>query len=91
MADSSAGQEVQKNIQKETEHYTFVAVPDTVASNVLRVGSTLLIQEGFPISEKILGDLCEQKQIALIKINMSELIKADGALTCGSLLFGNQY
>ena len=83
-----AGKEVQNKIDRYTHSsYTFVSTPDSVASNVLRIGSALIVQEGYPKSEKILRDLCDQKRVNMVKINMSELIKADGALTCGSLLF----
>lgn len=87
VADSLAGREVMKHIQSSTPSYLFVLVPDTIASNVLRIGNSLIIQDGFPKSEMILKELCDKKKVTLIKLNMSELIKADGALTCGSLLF----
>lgn len=87
VAETSAGNKIQTEIhQLENSNYTFVSVPDSTASNVLRVGTNLIIQEGFPESEKILTDICHQKNIHLVKLDMSELIKADGALTCGSLL-----
>lgn len=87
VADNPAGMKIQKGIELSTnEDYTFVSVPDTAASNVLRIRSTLIVQDGFAASEAILQNLCDQKQVTLVKINMSELIKADGALTCGSLL-----
>lgn len=87
VADTPAGREVHNIIQTLTEEaYQFVFVPDSVASNVLRIGAVLVVQDGFPKSEKILQDLCEQKEVNLLKLNMSELVKADGALTCGSLL-----
>lgn len=88
VANTSAGKAIQKNIELSVkDDYTFILVPDSIASNVLRIGSSLIIQEGFLSSEAILQDLCSQKSVTLLKINMSELIKADGALTCGSLLF----
>ena len=88
VADTPVGIEIRNLIDSETNSsYTFVLVPDSTASNVLRIGSTLIVQDGFPASEKILQDYCNQKNVKLVNINMSELIKADGALTCGSLLF----
>lgn len=87
VAATAAGMKIQSNIELSTNgDYLFVSVPESIASNVLRIGSSLIVQEGFPASETILQDLCNQKFVTLIKINMSELIKADGALTCGSLL-----
>lgn len=88
VANTPAGIDIQHHIDSTTNgSYAFVQVPDSTASNVLRVGSTLIVQDGFPASEKILRQYCSLKHVTLIKINMSELIKADGALTCGSLLF----
>lgn len=87
VADTEAGRAVQNEISQATHHvYTFISVPDPVASNVLRIGSTLIVQEGFPESEAILQDHCLAKHLKLVTINMSELIKADGALTCGCIL-----
>jgi len=85
LAGTSAGLALKKEIDMRS-HYNFVIVPDTVASNVLRLGSTLLIQDGFPESENILRKLAEQHNLTVRALNMSELIKADGALTCGSIL-----
>jgi dimethylargininase len=79
-------EEIKRNPQLK-DRYTFVFVPDPVASNVLRIGSTLVVQEGYPMSEAVLKELCEKHGVSLVKLNMSELIKADGALTCCSILF----
>ncbi|MBJ7450354.1 MAG: hypothetical protein JHC93_08365 [Parachlamydiales bacterium] len=87
VADTKEAKVIQSNIESLTNEYTFVSVPDVSASNVLRIGSNLIVQDGFSASEATLQDLCNQKSVNLIKIDMSELIKADGALTCGCLLF----
>lgn len=88
VANNPAGNAVRNTINRLTNSgYEFVTVPDDIASNVLRIGSTLLIQDGFPQSEQILEELCEKRNIHMVKLHMSELIKADGALTCGTLLF----
>lgn len=79
-------EEIKKNATLK-DRYSIVFVPDPVASNVLRLGSTLLIQEGYPMSEAVLTDLCKKHQVQVTRLNMSELIKADGALTCCSILF----
>ncbi|MBS0584768.1 MAG: GNAT family N-acetyltransferase [Verrucomicrobia bacterium] len=87
VAATPAGIAVQDSINVATDNeYVFVSVPDSVAANTLRIGNSLIIQEGFPESEAILQALSDKKEISLVKLNMSELIKADGALTCGSLL-----
>jgi len=88
IAATDAGLHIQNEIENVTnQDYTFISVPDSTASNVLRIGSTLIVQDGFPVSKEILQAFCDQKQVNLVTINMSELIKADGALTCGCLLF----
>lgn len=56
------------------------------ASNVLRINSALIVQEGYPESEAILQQYYTAAELNLVTINMSELIKTDGALTCGSIL-----
>lgn len=63
-----------------------VFVPDSIAANVVRLGSTVLIQAGFPASEAILREVAQELNLSLMTLPMSELIKADGALTCCSLL-----
>jgi dimethylargininase len=65
-------------------YYTAIYVPDLVAANVLSANGVVLIQEGFPRSEQILRDHLTSAQV--VALNMSEIIKADGALTCGSIL-----
>lgn len=69
------------------EYYRLLFLPDQVAANVLSFGSTLVFQEGFPQSEALLRKLALEKGQELIKLTMSELIKADSALTCCSILF----
>jgi dimethylargininase len=61
-------------------------LPDALAANVVRVGDTVLIQDGLPASEGILVQAAKERKLHVIKLNMSELAKADGALTCCSLL-----
>lgn len=61
-------------------------VPDVVAANLVRLGRKVLIQAGYPRSEAILEDIAMEIAVELVKIDMSELVKADGALTCCSLL-----
>ncbi len=74
-------------IQEKTSKYNFLLFPDRVAANVLRINDTLIIQDGFPKSEAILRKKAEESKLNIVVLQMSELIKADGALTCGSLLF----
>ncbi len=64
-----------------------VFVPDVVAANVLRLGDVLVVQAGFLESERIIRGLAAELGLRVVTLNMSELVKADGALTCCSLLF----
>ncbi|CAO3626083.1 unnamed protein product [Cunninghamella echinulata] len=65
-------------------HYSAIYVPDLVAANVLSANGVVLIQDGFPNSESILREAL--KDYDVVALNMSEIIKGSGALTCGSLL-----
>lgn len=87
VADTPEGLAIQSAIEATTDRYQFVSVPDPVASNIVRIADTLMIQNGFPKSEKILRELAAEHHVKVVALDMSELIKADGALTCGSLLF----
>lgn len=53
------------------------------AANVLRVGNGLLIGEEFPRTARLLAD----RGFDVRKVNVSEFAKAEGGLTCMSLLF----
>ena len=67
--------------------YEFTKVPDSVCSNVLRIRNAVFIQKGYPKSEEILESIITKKGLICKKLEMSEFIKADGALTCCSVLF----
>lgn len=84
---SETGKAIEKEISSITGRYTFVHVEDMVAANVLRIGKTMVIQDGFPKLEKVLRGFAEKNGLQVEKLTMSELIKADGALTCCSILF----
>jgi len=88
VAQNRAGEgvvEEMKGIDGVAERYEFVFVPDDVAGNVLRLNDTLIVQDGFPRSEEVLGRLCMVNGVKMVKVNMSEFIKADGSLTCCSV------
>jgi dimethylargininase len=70
--------------------YEIVELPDDIAANVLSVGSTVMMQAGFKRSEEILKTVAARKNKKLMTLPMSELIKADGALTCCSILFQDE-
>ncbi|KXZ53259.1 hypothetical protein GPECTOR_7g1153 [Gonium pectorale] len=62
-------------------------LPDAIAANVLSIGRHCVMQAGKPASEAILRRLCEARGMELHTLCMGELAKADGALTCCSILF----
>lgn len=64
-------------------------VPDAVAANVLRVGQTVYYHDNMAASRPHFLRLAEQVRddgVQFVGINLSELNKADAALTCCSLL-----
>jgi dimethylargininase len=86
--------EASKHIQAQLGHiiplsedYTVQSLPDSIAANVLSLGEHVVIQDGFPESERTLTKLADRKKRRIVKLDMSEFMKADGALTCCSLLF----
>lgn len=90
ITDHKAGHAVIEEIKSFTgNHYTFIKVPEQVPSNILSLngGKFIIYQKDFPESEKvILEELQKQRGIQVKPLCMSELIKADGALTCCSIL-----
>jgi dimethylargininase len=79
---------IQEIKQKSGNEYHVIFVPDSVPANILALSSDFaVIQKNFPESERILvKELTEKRGIQLKALDMSELIKADGALTCCSVL-----
>jgi dimethylargininase len=79
-----------KSIKREIEKlvpgkYEFVYVPDQAASNILSINNNIVIQSGFLNSETVFDDLAKRYKLNVHRLNMSEFIKADGALTCCSV------
>ncbi|MDQ3232649.1 MAG: arginine deiminase family protein [Pseudobdellovibrionaceae bacterium] len=86
VADDPAARSMAKHILQALPKAQALYLPDAVAANVVRIDNTVLIQDGFPQSESILLQAAAARKLQVEKLNMSELIKADGALTCCSLL-----
>lgn len=90
VTDNKAGNDVIEEIRTFTQgHYEFIRVPEQVPSNILSLngGKFVIYQKDFPASEKvILTELKEKRGVEVTSLCMSELIKADGALTCCSIL-----
>ena len=60
-----------------------VAAEEPHAANALRVGETLLHPEAFPATRRLL----EEAGFEVLPLDLGELAKAEGAVTCCSLLF----
>jgi dimethylargininase len=60
-----------------------VDAPDAEAVNVLRIGDTVLVAEGFPRTAETIASL----GLRVKALDNSEVRKAEGALTCCSLIF----
>lgn len=84
--DDYAGLEVFRRIRDILPNIKIVKVPDQICANVLRIHDTVIIQKGFPRSEKILKKAIEDRKLKCIELEMSEFAKANGALTCCSVL-----
>ncbi len=76
--------------QKYREHIAFaereyLVIPqiESYAANTLEVNGSILIPEGYPLTERIL----KEQGLDTIAIETSEFAKCEGALTCLSLLF----
>lgn len=87
VVDNDDGQEIIQQIQSTDIGYDIIKVPDVECANVLRIKNCVLIQKGFLRSENILEDEICDRGLECIKVEMSEFIKADGALTCCNVLF----
>lgn len=104
VSDDAPGQFVQSEIErlvaehrnKNEDRYSFVKVPDQVASNILRFPDGegglqgIVFQKGFPKSLAIVEDaikaLAPGAGCEIVELDMSQFILADGALTCCSLV-----
>jgi dimethylargininase len=60
-----------------------IDAPDAEAVNVLRIGETVLVAEGFPRT----GEAIDGLGLRVRALDNSEIRKAEGALTCCSLIF----
>lgn len=63
-----------------------IKVPDAVAANVLRLDDLLMVQKGNPESQKILQLVADRLCFRLVPLDMSELVKVDGALAWCSII-----
>jgi dimethylargininase len=101
-SDDAAGQAISKAIQQlpgfgSGSVWQHVMLPDAAAANVLLLHGKqqqqqqqqrhVVMQEGCERSEALLEKLCIERGLQLHKLpRMTEIGKADGALTCCSIL-----
>lgn len=64
--------------------YQWIKVPFDTA-NVLRVREYVIVPSDIPQPKELIA-ACDERQLKILPVNMSELRKADGALTCCSVL-----
>jgi dimethylargininase len=80
------GKEIANIIEKiSPKQYEFFHVPDIPASNVVFVNDCLITRCSVEFPRSI--ELIRDKVGGIIEVNMSELSKIDGALTCCSVLY----
>ena len=60
-----------------------VAANEPGAGNVLRIGDCVLMPAAFPETLEIL----KQKGLRVCAVDISELMKAEAAITCSSVIF----
>ena len=85
IAEGKSGDDAWKIIQEQGKFkYNKLSVPDIQGANVLYINGAIVHQTAsfVPESVKVLNSLNCRK----IEVDMSELAKADGSLTCCSLL-----
>jgi dimethylargininase len=90
MPDTPAGRQLWSLLCAVTTDYEVVWIDSQVAANVLSMPfcKVMLVQNVHEPSLKKLQLLGQERGWTVIPMDMSETIKADGALTCQSVLFG---
>ncbi|KAJ3176982.1 N(G),N(G)-dimethylarginine dimethylaminohydrolase 1 [Geranomyces variabilis] len=94
VSDSVEGRMVRERIEALNTGYKFVVVPDVVAANVLAIRGSgdalaaVIVQDRYPESQKALRAAMRARgeEDKVIELDLSEIIKGDGALTCMSVL-----
>lgn len=91
-SDNEAGRLLSKELAQlpalnSGQSWQHIMVADPVCANVLLTGQNVVIQESDQQTEQLLERLCAERDLQMHKLpRMEEFIKADGALTCCSIL-----
>ncbi|XP_013784070.1 LOW QUALITY PROTEIN: N(G),N(G)-dimethylarginine dimethylaminohydrolase 1-like [Limulus polyphemus] len=84
VSEEQESQDILKKIEQEASfQYKTITVPDGDAANCIYVNGTLIHLSEFPNSTKVFEEKVDFNRIAL---NISEFRKADGSLTCPSIV-----
>jgi len=85
MQDSSG---VPKAARRAGQRLSFVTLPDAEAANVVYANGSIICRpmKDFPKSFDAISAFAEAAELRVIEVDTSELAKADGALTCCSVL-----
>ncbi len=79
--------EIFGGIERVNPEYRAIPIPDAAAANCLVIGGTILHLAPYPESSSVFTSLGLQS----LPLEMSELTKADGGLTCLSILLGSPH
>jgi len=87
IVDSNVGKATIEDIKKvTTKSYKYLFVPEEVCANVICLNGKFFLPEGARKSGDIIIKEFKLKETDYIYLNMSELQKADGRLSCCSVL-----
>lgn len=93
VASGNAGEGVRREIETIAAAtgagpYSFIVVNSSLASNVVRVATSVLVQDTPECREDwpALREACAERRLQFVPTCLGENAKADGALTCCSLL-----
>jgi dimethylargininase len=92
VADTEGGSKVADAILRHHGRHalgkpTIHLVPNPIAANILRIGQTLYYASQYPASRALFKDLAARHtSIKFVGMNTQEINKADGALTCCSIV-----
>ncbi|EDQ90900.1 uncharacterized protein MONBRDRAFT_15669 [Monosiga brevicollis MX1] len=85
---SEAGEEVAREVSHHVPHLPVYFTPSLASANVVQLGSSLLVNPMTPEDYHVLSELAEHgsSQLYLRTLHTPEVNKADGALTCCSVI-----
>jgi len=87
ITDNAVGKVTIEDIKKvTTKSYKYLFVPEEVCANVIDVNGRIFFPEGTKKSSDIIIRELQLKENDYVILNMSELQKADGRLSCCSVL-----